>query len=130
MSEILHKTAQLRRGTEPPRRLIGMSFRLGIPRPVALQQSLPPLSQPGPLCNDNGWSVEQFSANRTCLTNGVSQKGPQSTKLLSLAADELLVLLQPQRDRSDGDLQTDTNLHWQLAAVIGQPHVQMRAAAE
>jgi putative transposase len=36
----------------PPRTLIGMSFRLGIPWQVALQQSLPPLSQPEPLCND------------------------------------------------------------------------------
>ena len=63
----------------PPRRLIGMSFQLGIPWQVALQQSLPPLSQPGPLCNDKGSSVEQFSADSTCLTNRVSQKGPQST---------------------------------------------------
>jgi hypothetical protein len=63
----------------PLRRLIEMSFRLGIPWPVALQQSLPPLSQPTPLCNDNEWSVEQFSADSTCLTNPVSQNLPQST---------------------------------------------------
>jgi hypothetical protein len=63
----------------PPRRLIGMSFRLGIPRQVALQQSLPPLSRPEPLCNDKEWSVEQFSADRTCLTDSVSQNSPQST---------------------------------------------------
>src|SRR5436305_11690800 len=59
-----------------------MSLGLGIPWQVALQQSLPPLSQPGPLCNDKGSSVEQFSADGTCLTDSVSQKGPQSTKLL------------------------------------------------
>ena len=63
----------------PPRQLIGMSFRLGIPWQVALQQSLPPLSQPEPLCDDNGSSVEQFSADGTCLTSGVSQNRPQST---------------------------------------------------
>jgi hypothetical protein len=65
----------------PPRGLIGMSFRLGIPWQVALQQSPPPLSQPDPLCNDQGSSVEQFSADRACLTDRVSQKRPQSTKL-------------------------------------------------
>jgi hypothetical protein len=79
MFDFRDKTAQLRRGAAPPRRLIGMSFRLGIPWQVALQQSLPPLSQPGPLCNDTEWSVEQFSADGACLTNRVSQKGPQST---------------------------------------------------
>src|SRR5581483_3567514 len=63
----------------PPRRLIGMSFRLGIPWQVALQQSLPPLSQPEPSCNDTEWSVEEFSADGTCLTDSVSQKSPQST---------------------------------------------------
>jgi hypothetical protein len=78
---------QLRRGDQPPRRLIGMSFRLGIPRQVALQQSLPPLSQPQLLCNDHGSSVEQFSANGICLTDSVSQNSPQSNRE-QLAADE------------------------------------------
>jgi hypothetical protein len=59
-----------------------MSFRLGIPWQVALQQSLPPLSQPEPLCNDKEWSVEQFSADGTCLTDSVSQNSPQSTKFV------------------------------------------------
>jgi hypothetical protein len=66
----------------PPRRLIGMSFRRGIPWQVALQQSLPPLSPPGLSCNDKGSSVEQFSADGTCLTVSVSQKGPQSTNMV------------------------------------------------
>jgi len=57
-----------------------MSLGLGIPWQVALQQSLPPLSQPKPLCNDKDWSDEQFSADGTCLTNSVSQKSPQSTR--------------------------------------------------
>ena len=69
---------QLRRGFRPPRRLIGMSFRLGIPWQVALQQSLSPLSQPESLCNSKGSSVEPFSANGVCLTESVSQKCPQS----------------------------------------------------
>jgi hypothetical protein len=69
---------QARRGDRPPRRLIGMSFRLGIPRQLALQQSLPPLSQPQSVCNQNGLSVEQFSVNGPCLTVSVSQKCPQS----------------------------------------------------
>jgi hypothetical protein len=56
-----------------------MSLGLGIPWQVALQQSLPPLSQPGPLCKDKEWFVEQFSANSTCLTDDVSQNSPQST---------------------------------------------------
>src|SRR6266542_4638334 len=56
-----------------------MSLGLGIPWQVALQQSLPPLSQPEPLCNDQKWSVEQFSADSTCLTDSVSQNSPQST---------------------------------------------------
>jgi hypothetical protein len=68
----------------PPRRLIGMSFRLGIPWQVALQQSLPPLSQPEPLCNHEKWSVEQFSADGTCLTDSVSQNSPQSTHIAFL----------------------------------------------
>src|SRR5881394_3928603 len=59
-----------------------MSLGLGIPWQVALQQSLPPLPQPEPLCNDKEWSVEQFSAERTCLTDGVSQNPPQSTLLI------------------------------------------------
>jgi hypothetical protein len=64
----------------PLRRLIGMSFRPGIPWQVALQQSLPPLSQPEPSCHDKGSSVERFSADGACLTSRVSQKGPQSTQ--------------------------------------------------
>jgi hypothetical protein len=56
-----------------------MSLGLGIPWQVALQQSLPPLSQPEPSCNDKQWSVEQFSADSTCLTNGVSQNSTQSS---------------------------------------------------
>jgi hypothetical protein len=64
----------------PLRRLIGMSFRPGIPWQVALQQSLPPLSQPEPSCHDKGSSVERFSADGACLTSRVSQKSPQSTQ--------------------------------------------------
>ena len=72
-----------RRGSRrPPRQLIGMSFRPGIPWRVALQQSQPPLSRPEPLCNHKGSSVEQFSADGTCLTDTVSQNGPQSTHVL------------------------------------------------
>src|SRR5215203_1334948 len=52
-----------------------MSLGLGIPWQVALQQSLPPLPQPEPLCNDKESSVEQFSADGTCLT------GPRVSKL-------------------------------------------------
>ena len=74
---------ELRGGARHPRRLIGMSFRLGIPWQVALQQSLPPLSQPEPLCNDKEWSVEQFSADGTCLTDRVSQNSPQSTQFFT-----------------------------------------------
>ena len=63
-----------------------MSFRLGIPWQVALQQSLPPLSQPELLCNDKEWSVEQFSADGTCLTDSVSQNSPQSIVFPGAAA--------------------------------------------
>lgn len=56
-----------------------MSLGLGIPWQVALQQSLPPLSQPEPLCNDKKWSVEPFSADSACLTDSVSQNSTQST---------------------------------------------------
>jgi hypothetical protein len=77
----------------PPRRLIGMSFQLGIPWQVALQQSLPPLSQPKPLCNDKAWSVEQFSADGTCLTDSVSQNSPQSNAGRTEAGTNLLILL-------------------------------------
>src|SRR5438874_1985674 len=55
-----------------------MSLGLSIPWQVALQQSLPPLPQPEPLCNDKDSSVEQFSADGTCLTDRVSQNRPQS----------------------------------------------------
>lgn len=87
MFESLGKTSHLRRGAKPLRRLIGMSFRLGIPWQVALQQSLPPLSQPEPLCNAKESSVERFSADSTCLTDGVSQKGPQSSKIVHFSLD-------------------------------------------
>ena len=60
-----------------------MSLGQGIPWQVALQQSLPPLPQPEPVCNDKDSSVERFPADGTCLTNGVSQKGPQSTQTSS-----------------------------------------------
>lgn len=56
-----------------------MSLGLGIPWQVALQQSLPPLPQPEPVCNDKDSSVEQFSADGACLTDSVSQTRPQST---------------------------------------------------
>ena len=56
-----------------------MSLGLGIPWQVALQQSLPPLPQPVPLCNDKRRSVEQISVDGTCLTDSVSQNSPQST---------------------------------------------------
>src|SRR5437773_6719088 len=79
---MLDNTKHLRGGRRPPRSLIGMSFRPGIPWQVALQQSLPPLSQPPPFCKTNGVPVEQFSAGGSCLTLVVSQKGPQSTKSL------------------------------------------------
>jgi hypothetical protein len=62
-----------------------MSLGLGIPWQVALQQSLPPLSQPEPLCNDEESCVEQFSADSTCLTDSVSQKSPQSTQISLLS---------------------------------------------
>lgn len=64
-----------------------MSLGLGIPWQVALQQSLPPLSQPAPLCNDGSEFVEEFSVNGTCLTDAVSQKTPQSNFMM-MAADE------------------------------------------
>src|SRR2546430_15983852 len=79
---MLDNTKHLRGGRRPPRSLIGMSFRPGIPWQVALQQSLPPLSQPPPFCKTNGVPVEQFSAGGSCLTLVVSQKGPQSTSRL------------------------------------------------
>src|ERR1017187_5243684 len=69
----------LRGDGESPRRLIGMSFRLGIPWQVALQQSLPPLSRPQTFCKNRGSSAEQISADGACLTSLLSQKGPQST---------------------------------------------------
>src|SRR5215831_3345978 len=65
----------------PPRRLIGMSFRPDIPWQVALQQSLPPLSQPVSFCNNRIPSVEQISADGACLTLPLSQKSPQSNFL-------------------------------------------------
>src|SRR5436190_15633706 len=68
----------------PPFPSSAMSLGLGIPWQVALQQSLPPLSQPEPSCNHKQWSVEQFSADSTCLTSRVSQNPPQSTILLPL----------------------------------------------
>lgn len=60
-----------------------MSLGLGIPWQVALQQSLPPLPQPEPVCNDKDSSVEQFSADGTCLTDSVSQNFTQSTNSFS-----------------------------------------------
>src|ERR1700760_525089 len=59
-----------------------MSLGLGIPWQVALQQSLPPLSQPVPLCNSKTSSVEQFSADSTCLTRQRVSKFPAVQRLL------------------------------------------------
>ena len=55
-----------------------MSLGLGIPWQVALQQSLPPLPHPRPLCNDKDSSVDQVSADGTCRSESVSQNAPQS----------------------------------------------------
>src|ERR1035438_2816245 len=77
---ILISKKHLRGDGESPRRLIGMSFRLGIPWQVALQQSLPPLSRPQTFCKNRGSSAEQISADGACLTSLLSQKGPQSTQ--------------------------------------------------
>ena len=63
----------LRRGSTPPRRLIGMSFRLSIPWRVALQQSPPPLSQPTRLCNDMGSSVDLFYGRYVSIDATVSR---------------------------------------------------------
>ena len=83
-----------RRGSRrPPRQLIGMSFRPGIPWRVALQQSQPPLSRPEPLCNHKGSSVEQFSADGTCLTDTVSQNGPQSTSYMCTTVSTVISTL-------------------------------------
>jgi hypothetical protein len=59
-----------------------MSLGLGIPWQVALQQSLPPLPHPEPLCNDEKSSVEQFSADGACLTAHLSQNSTQFTHIL------------------------------------------------
>jgi hypothetical protein len=66
-----------------PRPIVSMSLQPAIPRRVALQQSSSTLRRLEPLCNDRVSSVERFSADGACLTRSVSQKGPQSTIILS-----------------------------------------------
>src|SRR5579883_2637062 len=55
--------------------------------------SVPPL--PGSSCNDNSSSAQQLSADGSCLTEAVSQNGPQSTQFAFTSPE-----LQPRlRDR-------------------------------
>ena len=60
------------------RQLFGNSLPGQKESPV-VHGSRPPL--PGSLCNDKSSSAQQSSADRSCLIDTVSQKGPQSTKL-------------------------------------------------
>ena len=51
---------------------VGMSFRLAIPWPVALQQSRPPLRQLRASFNQGYLGVEKFSVNGTLSLNCLS----------------------------------------------------------
>ena len=55
-----------------PRPSVGMSFRLAIPWPVALQQSRPPLRQLSASFNQRSLGVEKFSVNGTLSLNCLS----------------------------------------------------------
>ena len=56
---------------------IGMSFRLAIPWPVALQQSQPPLRQLPASVNQGPVRVEKFSVNGTLSLNCLSHSRGQ-----------------------------------------------------
>src|SRR5262249_31582685 len=58
-----------------PVRLIGMSFRLVIPRRVALQQSSPPLTQPPLVCSKFRRLSRLTQPTATVPFQRVSQKG-------------------------------------------------------
>jgi hypothetical protein len=61
---------------------VGMSFRLAIPWPVALQQSRPPLRQLRASVNQGALGVEKFSANGTLSLNCLSHFRGQVQVLL------------------------------------------------
>ena len=67
-----------------PRPSVGMSFRLAIAWPVALQQSRPPLRQLRATVHQGSLGVEKFSVNGTlslnCLSHlrGQAQSGVRS----------------------------------------------------
>jgi len=65
MRKSIHPMGAWNNWTKPPL-IVWMSFRLAIPWRVALQQSSPPLRQPGLLCYDHLRSSIEFQRTVTC----------------------------------------------------------------
>src|SRR5882724_7474105 len=70
-----HSPLRNQGGHRPPRSLIGMSFRQGIPWRVALQQSPPPLPLPISFCHRKSRSPNSFQRMVTVDQQPVSKKG-------------------------------------------------------
>src|ERR1700687_5274573 len=71
-------------GSDPrvaPRLIVPMSLRLAIPRRVALQQSSPPLHQPGLILKEKRKSEKEKPLDCMCANSKLSQQrgSPQNT---------------------------------------------------
>src|ERR1700716_1767602 len=80
--------------TAAPRLIVPMSLRLAIPRRVALQQSSPPLHQPGAILKQKEQLGKENPSNGKCASSKMSQPrgSPQKPVLLDRAGLALLPL--------------------------------------
>src|SRR5467141_2624385 len=85
--------------TAAPRLIVPMSLRLAIPRRVALQQSSPPLHQPGVILKQKEQLGKENPSNGKCASSQLSQPrgSPQKPVLLDRAG----VVWSPRRDFAD-----------------------------
>src|SRR6267154_1670461 len=84
-------------GSDPPaapRLIVPMSLRLAIPRRVALQQSSPPLHQPGVILKQKEQLGKENPLNGKCASSQLSQPrgSPQKPVLLDRAGTALVPL--------------------------------------
>src|SRR5258706_2550233 len=80
--------------TAAPRLIVPMSLRLAIPRRVALQQSSPPLHQPGAILKQKEQLGKENPSNGKCASSKLSQPrgSPQKPVLLDRAGHALPLL--------------------------------------
>src|SRR6267378_8470814 len=79
-------------GSDPPaapRLIVPMSLRLAIPRRVALQQSSPPLHQPGVILKQKEQLGKENPLNGKCASSQLSQPRGSPQKPVLLVAERM-----------------------------------------